>query len=366
LSRELKYLAGFFIILAALRLCLLFPHGEIGLESLISVALQLLLFAMCIDIGVHSYDTQRHVYLLFALFFIFSLVLFSGGFVGTALFRESTYAGVYFHVYANKVGLNFLFLMAVVFPIVDYFMSRRHVLIKYVVSLSAVGLIILPLFWSFLASPMQLYHEPEYATLYKMLQLPGAGAAMPDHEVAQRLSSGTSTPATNTDAAHIDETEIAALRPYANEGGVMIIFWKPLMVRSMVIQCFIVLLLAFFLVSNYVTNKPHGAYLDKILFLFFLLCPFEIVHLFAFISSTTQTAYQSVFAVAQYATVVCLLMMVYAFDLRLRFVLSATGKYYEEALTTSPSKVTRWKDEIDTLILKVFVRKKPDRQLGHL
>ena len=133
----------------------------------------------------------------------------------------------------------------------------------------------------------------------------------------------------------------------------------------MYIQFVIVLLLAFFLVTNYVSNKPHGAYLDKILFLFFLLCPIEIAHLFAYISSSTQAAYQSVFAVAQYATVVCLLLMVYAFDLRLRFVLSATGKYYEEALTTSPSKVTRWRDEIDNLILKVFVRKRSNKQLGH-
>jgi len=65
-------------------------------------------------------------------------------------------------------------------------------------------------------------------------------------------------------------------------------------------------------------------------------------------------SYRLIFITGQYFTILCLICMVYAFDLKLRFVLSVTGRYYEYAIQHQPERVTRWRDEFDRYILRSF------------
>ena len=56
--------------------------------------------------------------------------------------------------------------------------------------------------------------------------------------------------------------------------------------------------------------------------------------------------------------------MVYVFSMRLRFILTAVGKYYEGMVVAQPDQVTRWRDEIDNVILRNFFKGK--KYLGRL
>ena len=90
------------------------------------------------------------------------------------------------------------------------------------------------------------------------------------------------------------------------------------------------------------------------LFLFILL---DMVHYLVFVRSTSLENYHAVFRLGQFVTIFCLTMGASLFILRLNFVRSTTGQYYESMLETSPEKVTRWRDEIDNLILRMFSKK---------
>jgi len=46
------------------------------------------------------------------------------------------------------------------------------------------------------------------------------------------------------------------------------------------------------------------------------------------------------------------------FSMRLRFVLSPQGSYYEGEIATNPKGVSRWRDAIDTMILMKYFKVK--------
>jgi hypothetical protein len=58
------------------------------------------------------------------------------------------------------------------------------------------------------------------------------------------------------------------------------------------------------------------------------------------------------------------LLLLLIFTLKLRFLLSSTGKFYEEKVYSEPTAVTIWRDPIDRLVINVFM--KPYKSLiGH-
>jgi hypothetical protein len=311
MKREIRFIILWIVLLAMARVSLLFPHLDVGIASLLNVSLQLLLCVMCIDIARNSEKERKHMYALFALFFGFSLLLFGSIFVGVSIFPGSPYSPVYYQVYVNKFGLNFVLLFPMLFALSDYFASRMRIFWKYAISLAVTLLILLPLYWSFLLNPLQLYFEPEYATLLKLKDAQQAfvseHALSPSNaELAGLLSLPGKVP--------IAVRTVEDLRPFLNEGGMATMFWKPLGLNSIYVNVIICCFLVAFFIANYRHNKPHSAYLDKILIVFFVVCLVEVIHVYAYISSSTLADYNAVFTVAQYVTVLCFLVMVYAFD----------------------------------------------------
>jgi hypothetical protein len=47
------------------------------------------------------------------------------------------------------------------------------------------------------------------------------------------------------------------------------------------------------------------------------------------------------------------------FSLRLRFIVSPPGEFYETELASNPSRISRWRDWIDTIIIAKFLSLKP-------
>jgi len=46
-------------------------------------------------------------------------------------------------------------------------------------------------------------------------------------------------------------------------------------------------------------------------------------------------------------------------------VLSPTGKYYESAIISAPNEISRWRDEGDNLILKLFFSGDFKKRVGY-
>ncbi|HUL44403.1 MAG TPA: hypothetical protein VLY03_08605, partial [Bacteroidota bacterium] len=60
------------------------------------------------------------------------------------------------------------------------------------------------------------------------------------------------------------------------------------------------------------------------------------------------------FAIGQYITVFAEVMLVAFFALRLKFISSVQGEFYELELAANPRQVSRWRDWVDNMVLSHF------------
>ncbi|MGA2623358.1 MAG: hypothetical protein ABSF91_05840 [Bacteroidota bacterium] len=358
-----KILVLWLCLLGLLRLSLLFPHRYFDDLRLINIGLQLFLFLLCGAIALKSTGEQKFVYLNFSLLFGYIIFLFAGSFVGMTLFKNVAHSAVLYHFYVNNVGLKAAILISILFPILAYRFKRLGVLKTYLVTIAITLSVIALLFGNLVLDPLRLFHLKDYEQLGML------------RESYDGLSNATGREPTNEDLivdfgnrSKIDLSEsrirVEQLRPYLQEGGKTVLFWMPIENSSMLVNLLCLIAIAIFLYSVYTRRRITSAYLDKIMAAFFLYWSLDTFQMYCDRYSFSREQFHALFAVGQYFTFVFLLMMVYAFSLRLRFVLSELGKYYETVLQVSPEKLTQWKDEIDNFILKTFFPKKPLNQIA--
>jgi hypothetical protein len=105
-------------------------------------------------------------------------------------------------------------------------------------------------------------------------------------------------------------------------------------------------------------DPPQGAYIEKIMFLLLVLCSLEVLHGWSSIKLLEWEAASSIWTAGIYVSDAVLLMLVGAFSMRLRFITSVKGEFYEQELAVSPSAVTRWRDSLDNLVVEKFFNRK--------
>jgi len=110
---------------------------------------------------------------------------------------------------------------------------------------------------------------------------------------------------------------------------------------------------------QYKKDPPQGAYVDKIMFLFLLFCSMEALHALGYIYALEwSSSLMDVFSFGQYVTIAILLFMVLFFGLRLRFITSVKGEFYEHELVHNAQHITRWRDWVDNLVVHYFLNPK--------
>jgi hypothetical protein len=261
------------------------------------------------------------------------------------------------------VGLKAAILISILFPILAYRFKRLGVPKTYLLAIAITVSVTAMLYGSLILDPMRLYHLKDYEQLGMLRKsYDDLGQANGREPTNEELTADFG----NRSKIDLPESRIRVeqLRPYLQEGGETILFWMPIENSSMLVNLLCLFAIAIFLYSVYTRRRVTSAYLDKIMAAFFLYWSLDTFHLYGGNHSFSLEHFHALFAVEQYFTIVFLLMMVYAFSLRLRFVLSELGKYYETVLQVSPEKLTQWKDEIDNFILKTFFPKKPLNQIA--
>ena len=93
-----------------------------------------------------------------------------------------------------------------------------------------------------------------------------------------------------------------------------------------VVACFFIIL---FFGYQYRKDPPQGAYVDKIMFLLLLYCSMEIFHSWSYIHAVEWEEFIEIFVIGQYVTIFILSLIAMFFALRLRFVTSVAGEFYE-------------------------------------
>jgi hypothetical protein len=148
------------------------------------------------------------------------------------------------------------------------------------------------------------------------------------------------------------------LYPYVRASNHQSLLYRPSQMNSIYMLVVCVGFIILFFGYQYVKDPPQGAYIEKIMFLFLLFSTVEVMHLWTLIHSLEWATFVQLYIVGQYVSATIIFLMAIFFVLRLRFITSVQGEFYEQEILTSPTNVTRWRDGLDDLLIKHFFKPK--------
>ena len=357
--REERHILWTWVLtIVLIRLSLFFPHRFLDEIRLINTWIQILLCLMTIFIAHKSKGTQRYVYINFACYFGLILLLFAGTFIGETLFMGSPYASFYYYFYINCLGNGFFSLFLIIYILIDYRFRRMRIEIKYAGSILLTTAVLLVLFTPYWYRPFDLYKQNDYL-VFRDLNKIWTALSQELHRVP-RQEELTERVRVSTEISENTRNIFSSNNEYwnrcLNSNNVATILWIP--VRNMLIylNILIVFALMVFLTMLYLLDKPYHPYIDKLFIILIPLFVLEAFHNYSYTQTFSTDNFRTLFTIGQYATVCIFAALMYILHLALRFSTSPAGMYYEEALITSPGKVTRWRDEIDIFLLRKFIK----------
>ena len=354
--------------LATLILALLaFYHEgpQIGLAPFLMTSIALLVGIISTFLIVHETNRKnKFLFLNFAIFFL--LVIFSFAFDLIAPFlakidQYSPFAIVQWIKGANYLALAF----AVVYLVIDSLFRDLRVGWKYVGTTLIVGIFFAFYFGDILYNPKYSYSTADVQDFRSV-----------DHEYSAHQKTNGKMPTPEDIAKQITlpawrenqpvgklfpENNILRIKeilPYLNGENYLNLLYKPInlyVIKMNVVACFFILL---FFGYQYRKDPPQGAYVDKIMFLLLLYCSMEIFHAWSYIHAVEWEEFMELFVIAQYVSIFILLLIAMFFALRLRFVTSVAGEFYENELVHSAQHITRWRDGLDNIVLHYFFNPK--------
>jgi hypothetical protein len=343
----------------------LLPHVEVTPASFLSYSLQLLLLILSVYLVKNeSVKKTRFVFLNFAAFFSMSLFFHIYNFVGTILFPDQQMAQHYFFQYVFLGLYYFLLAFAICYLTIDLLFRDFKIVHKYFLTFLIVGGFFGYYYYPYFTNPRYLYTAPEILE-WKQLDNASAefqklhGSVPTQDELVEFLQARTATPlmaGMNTEAL---ETRVRELYPYLTGPNYMILLLKPIYMNTIYMCVLSIGLILLFFGYQYRKDPPQGAYIEKMMFFFLLLCTLEVFHAWSFIKTIEWQEFSQYVVIGQYLSAGVLAGVAVLFWLRLRFITSAYGEFYEQEIAERPTSITRWRDAIDNLMLAHFFKRNP-------
>jgi len=344
---------------------MLWPHMETTVGNFFVYALQLLLMLISAAIAWNEPNRKNKcIFWNFAAFFAIAIPTHLYNFVGTVFFADEKFARLYALQYVFFGLSYFLLCFALAYLAIDVLFRDFRTYQKYIIVLAIVGGFFGYYHHNFLADARYAYDTPDvkdWKTLnaeYESFQNEHGIPPTPEE-----LASLTNLPSWggNREIGILFPAErlarVEALYPYLPENYLVLVY-KPIFqsCMSMCVVCIGFVLL--FFGYTYMKDPPQGAYIEKIMFLFLLFSTLEVLHAWTQIKTIEWSAADSIWSIGQYVSTAILVLITAAFALRLRFITSVKGEFYEQELAFSPRAVTRWRDAIDNIVIEKFFNRK--------
>jgi hypothetical protein len=346
----------------------LFPHAEVEPPVFTNIITQALLFLIALAIvRKESHSKNKFVFANFALLFSLSLAAAVGPFIGPnyVLFADYSFARHYFNTYVLFGAYGFLLALSLVYLTVDALFREFKTVQKYLIALSVVGMFFGLYFHGFLLNPKYAYVTQDVLDWKTMST--AADAYKVEHGTypdAQQLAASTDMYVWESGYAvatlHPDarDARVAELYPYLHDKNYIVLLSKPLMSYMISMSVIGIGFVLLFFGYQYMKDPPQGAYIEKMMFLFLLFCSMEVLHGWSANKVLEWQSFSEILGVGQYVSVAVLLLIAVFFALRLRFIMSVKGEFYEQELEQSPTAVTRWRDALDTIVVESFFNRK--------
>jgi hypothetical protein len=345
------------IILGYLSCMLFLPHRATVTAAMINRFIITLLFAISLFLVKNEQVRKnKFVFANFLIYFGMSLLWFVHDFIGKAIFLEYKYASFLFFQYLS-IGSMFSLSLAILYLVTDFLFADFKVAQKYAISLGIVTVFFAVVFYPFFKEPLSSYLSEDikqWKTLSSYVQEKGevpVPLEMANGVTLKVWKDGKEVGELNQEA---NLSRIEELTPYLEGDNWNVLLMKPLYQKIIYVNVLVVGFVLLFFGYQFKKDPPQAAYIDKIMFLILLISSMDILHNWGYIKSVEWGSMTELFSAGQYITVFAELMMVLFFSLRLKFITSASGEYYERELEQNPHQVSRWRDWVDNLVLANF------------
>ncbi len=342
------------------------PHSQVSRTFMAISVVQVFLFVQCFRIFIHEPNQKnKAIFLNFALFFSCSVLFAVFPFVGSGrvFFTKSTFAAFYFQEYIS-LGLYYVLMgLAIVYLAVDAILREFRTWQKYAIAFAIVGAFYSYYNYPVLIDSRYLYSTPDIVEWKSIDQAVAAfktanSGEMPKAQQiadAVELNSWSGTKKTGVLFPEEKLDRIAQLLPYTEETNYLILLWRPIYMNVIFMCVLCVGFSLLFFGYQYMKDPPQGAYIERIMFLFLIFSSLEILHSWSFVKSLEWASISDLLQKGQYVSVFVLLLMGLFFTLRLRFIKSVKGEFYENELASRPGGVMRWRDALDNLVIRHFL-----------
>jgi len=346
---------GLIVVLSVL----LLPHektsGPILLEQMSLIGIGLLSWVVFVRERTGKTRTLFFCFFLFGVFgqMVEILVLF----VTPVLSKHDPYVSAFAYQYSTILSL-FCFCLAVVSVwVVGAGRWKRAAIIGVVV---VVGIFV-ELFGEYVIVPQSLYVHPDI-TDFRIIDRAAQELKKQNVEVsAGNISTMISLSRWNNKrrvgelSFEEKKKKVKEILPYTKESNYILLIFRPLFRKIVLITGGCIILLLTVLVRQLWRDPPLGAYLDRIAAALMFYTTFRYVHYTWYAESTNLEACLKNFNIGAIFSITSLVVLGVLFVLRLRFIDSNEGKYYERGIAQYPRGVTRWRDGIDNLVLRRFL-----------
>lgn len=340
-----------------------FPHRQLAVVSTIIDSLNILIGIVALYIFKREPSIKnKPIFLNFAIFYLASIVSFLNAFVGKAFLTSERYAIFFAYQYFSMGLLYFLLAFSLIYVVFDTLFNDFQIYKKYLLTLLVVGGTFAYYYNPVFTDPKHAYHTPEIVDFKSVTtaidQLKKEGNANP---TANEIAAIADLPAWNDGkivGTLFQEQKIARvneLLPYMEGGNFLMLLYRPLYLDVIYMNVLCLVFIFLFFGYQYKNDPPQGAYIEKIVFLFLPYCSLEILHYYGYIKSVEYATYLDIHRIGQYLTLLNLALLLIFFSLRLRFITSVKGEFYERELVSDSEHISRWRDSFDNLIVRHFL-----------
>lgn len=362
-----KVLITWGAVFSPVLLALIFlPHMKA--DMLASISLSLLLLLSVVAFYIYRYESSRKnriVFLNFALAFGLSILNFVYLFVGEAFLLSDRFAQFYYYQYLNTCFIVCASACAIVYVVFDTLFHDFKTYHKYALTLLVVGGFCAYYYYPIFSNPQYLYQTQDisdFRIIDKAVNdLNQLGVANPNvDQISNRVVLNAWKDGKPVGILFEQEKieRVAYILPYLDGLNYTLLLFKPVHHNVIYMNVLVILFIFLFFGYQYKNDPPQGAYIEKILFLFLPFCSLEILHYFAYATSSDHTSYLHFFNIAQYLIIFNLVLLFVFFSLRLHFITSVKGEFYERELVLDSEHISRWRDGIDNLVVRHFLNPK--------
>lgn len=361
LVKRIGFIWGGSVLLALILLAFL-PHRELKLAESTIQLITLLIGIVAFYIFLKDPNSKnKPIFLNFAICFGVWATYFLSTFVGKVFFSSEPFASFYSYQYFTAVNY-FLISFCIVYVVFDSLFNDFKTYKKYILTLMVVGGTFAYYFNPFFENPKYLYSTPDIvdfrAIRTSVAQLRESGMQDITPEAVAKVTNLAAWAHGEQVGTLFDDQKVrrvVELSSYLEGDNSWVLLYKPLYLNVIYMSVLSLVFIFLFFGYQYKKDPPQGAYIEKIIFLFLPFCSLEILHHFSYIKSVEWGTLVDLHRIGQYLTFFNLVALLVFFSLRLRFITSIKGEFYERELVSDPEHISRWRDAFDNLVVRHFL-----------